>query len=281
MNLKINATTSKRILSALKEDLGKLGDITSKSVVPKNLQGAAHVVVNAPGVMAGGSVFEKVFYHVDKKVVVELLVQDGERIKPEQRIATVRGNLRSILAGERTALNLLTHLSGVASLTRRFVDIVEPHGVTILDTRKTTPLWRNLEKHAVACGGGQNHRIGLYDMILIKDNHIAAVGSITEAIRAAKEGLRGKEIRIEVETTTVEQAGQAAEEGVDVIMLDNMTPGEIRDAMEVIGGAAEVEVSGGVNLENVHAYAETGIDFISIGALTHSADVLDMSLEFS
>lgn len=279
MNLKIDAKVRSRIKSALQEDLDKAGDITSQWTIPEQMHGSGQVLSRASGVVCGVTVFEKVFAYLDKTVETEIAVKDGERVKPDQVVATVSGSLRSILAGERTALNYLTHLSGIATLTRRFVDLVTPFNVAILDTRKTTPLLRSLEKHAVLCGGGKNHRMGLYDMVLIKDNHVAAVGGVRQAIRAAKASRGSKDIRIEIEVSTIQEAQMAAEEGVDIIMLDNMTPAIVRDAVEVIAGMAEIEVSGGITLENVQDYAATGVDCISIGALTHSAHTLDMSLE--
>jgi len=281
MNLTIDPKIRRRIQAALQEDLDKAGDLTSLWTVPEKAQGKGVVISRGAGVVAGMPIFEKVFAYLDKCVETTVHVPDGERVKHDQLIATVTGPLRSILAGERTALNFITHLSGIASATRRFVDVVGHLGVSVLDTRKTTPMLRSLEKYAVLCGGGKNHRMGLYDMILIKDNHIAAVGGVRKAIRAAKEARGDKSIRIEVEVTTVEEARIAAEEKVDVIMLDNMTPAIVRDAVAVIAGTSDIEVSGGITLENAQDYAETGIDFISVGSLTHSAHALDMSLEIT
>lgn len=278
MQIQIDAKIRGRIQSALREDLGKEGDLTSLWTIPKAAKGRGEVVAKAAGVISGGQIFEKSFYYLDKFTEVQIEVPDGDRVKSGQTVATVAGSLRSILSSERVALNFLCHLSGIATLTRKFVDIVEPLGVEILDTRKTLPLWRTVEKYAVRCGGGRNHRIGLYDMVLIKDNHIAAAGGLKQAIEAAKKARKKREIKIEVEVVSVEQASVAAELGVDIIMLDNMTPTECRDAVGVIAGEAEIEISGGINLENVHDYAETGIDFISIGSLTHSAGALDLSL---
>ncbi|HNT34865.1 MAG TPA: carboxylating nicotinate-nucleotide diphosphorylase [bacterium] len=279
MNLKIDAKIRSRIKAALQEDLGKSGDITSLWTIPDQMHGKAEIISRTSGVVCGVTVVEKVFACLDKSVETDFSVSDGDRVKSEQVVATISGSMRSILAGERTALNYLTHLSGIASLTRRFVDLASPFGVSVLDTRKTTPLLRTLEKHAVVCGGGKNHRMGLYDMVLIKDNHIAAVGGVRQAIRAAKASRENEDIQIEVEVSTIQEARIAAEEGVDIILLDNMTPAIVRDAVEVIAGMAEVEVSGGITLENVHDYAITGIDRVSIGSLTHSVHALDMSLE--
>ena len=278
MQLRINPKISRRIQLAIKEDLNDKGDLTSQWTLPADHKTSAQVVSHAAGVIAGGQAFLKVFHYLDRQVEVSLLVSDGERVKQGQVVATLSGPTRSILAGERTALNFLCWLSGIATLTRRFVDIAEPLKVQILDTRKTTPLWRSLEKYAVLCGGGRNHRFGLFDRVLVKDNHLQAVGNIRRAIRKAKEARDDTDIQIEVEVENVEQAREAAQEGVDIIMLDNMTPAEVRDAAVAIAGAAEIEVSGGVTLDNVHDYAETGVDYISIGSLTHSPTILNMSL---
>jgi nicotinate-nucleotide pyrophosphorylase (carboxylating) len=235
-------------------------------------------VTRAPGVVAGLDAVEAVFRVLDPDVEIERLAEDGDVLSTPAPVARVSGSLRAILTGERTALNLLGRLSGIATATRRYVDAVEGTGVAILDTRKTTPGLRVLEKQAVAAGGGRNHRFGLDDGVLVKDNHLAATGSI----RAAVERLRTvTDLPIEVECDTLEQLQEALAAGADAILLDNMSLDELRQAVGVTDGRARLEASGGVTLETVRAIAETGVDEISVGALTHSAPALDVSLELT
>ena len=262
---------------ALAEDVGA-GDVTTDATVTEAATGTAVLVTRMPGVVAGLDAAAAVFRALDPELELERLVEEGEVLAGPAQVARVRGSLRAILTGERTALNLLARLSGVATLTRRYVDAVAGTGVAILDTRKTTPGLRTLEKHAVAVGGGRNHRFGLYDGVLVKDNHLAAAGSV----RAAVERLRvATDLPIEVECDTLGQVAEALDAGADAILLDNMTLDELREAVALAGGRARLEASGGVTLETVRAIAETGVDEISIGALTHSAPALDVSLELT
>jgi nicotinate-nucleotide pyrophosphorylase (carboxylating) len=265
------------VRASLAEDLGS-GDVTTDATVDEAATGTAVLVTRAPGVIAGLDAVEAVFRALDPDVEVERLAEDGDVLHGAAPVVRVNGSLRAILTGERTALNLLGRLSGIATATRRYVDAVEGTGVAILDTRKTTPGLRALEKQAVAAGGGRNHRFGLDDGVLVKDNHLAAMGSI----RSAVERLRTvTDLAIEVECDTLEQLQDALAVGADAILLDNMSLEELRRAVAVTDGRARLEASGGVTLETVRAIAETGVDEISVGALTHSAPALDVSLELT
>lgn len=278
MAVTARADALERIVRAsLAEDLGR-GDVTTDATVDEAATGTAVLVARAPGVVAGLDAVEAVFRVLDPGVEVERLAEDGDVLEAAAPVARVSGSLRAILTGERTALNLLGRLSGIATATRRYVDAVEGTGVAILDTRKTTPGLRALEKQAVAVGGGRNHRFGLDDGVLVKDNHLAATGSI----RVAVERLRTvTDLPIEVECDTLEQLQDALDAGADAILLDNMSLDELRRAVALTDGRARLEASGGVTLETVRAIAETGVDEISVGALTHSAPVLDVSLELT
>ena len=259
---------------ALEEDLGA-GDLTTEGVIPADATCDAELLVKEPGVVCGLQVAEAVFRVLDPSVTFEAAVDDGARLEAPARIASLAGPARPILTGERTALNFLGRLSGIATLTRQFVDAVEGTGAGVLDTRKTTPRLRALEKYAVRCGGGQNHRFGLYDGILVKDNHLAVAGSIREAVARAKRD----EIPVQVEAETLDDVRHALEAGADSILLDNFRPAELVRAVELVGGRVRLEASGGVSLETIREIAGTGVDFVSIGALTHSARSLDVSLE--
>ena len=274
--LLLGPDTLERVVSAaLAEDVGE-GDVTTEATVDPDALGTAELFVKEPGVVCGLEVAEAVFRTLDPDLRCAPLVEEGAVVGSPGAVALVTGPERAILTGERTALNFLGRLSGVATLTRRYVDAVSGTGVAILDTRKTTPGLRLLEKHAVVCGGGRNHRFGLDDGILVKDNHLRAAGSI----RAAVESLRATtDLSIEVECDTLEQVSEALEAQADAILLDNMTLDELRAAVALAAGRARLEASGGVTLENVRAIAETGVDEISVGALTHSARSLDVSLE--
>ncbi|HAF69838.1 MAG: Nicotinate-nucleotide pyrophosphorylase [Acetothermia bacterium 64_32] len=261
---------------ALAEDVGE-GDVTTLTTVPEGREGKGEIIANAHGIVCGLPIVAEVFRKVDKTIQVKSLTTDGEPVAPGAVVAEVSGPLRGILTAERTALNFLTHLSGIATLTARFVDLVAPYRAVILDTRKTTPGWRALEKYAVRCGGGRNHRMGLYDMVLIKDNHIAACGSLAEAVRRVQAS--GVSVPIEVEVRTLAELEEALSLGVDRILLDNMDIPTLREAVARARGKVELEASGGVTLENVAEIAACGVDYISIGALTHSAQALDFSLE--
>lgn len=267
---------------ALAEDLGDTGDVTSKATIPEDSQGKAVFVARAPGVLAGLEVAKRVCQRVDPKLVFLPSFVDGDPLKKCDSIATVEGPMRSILSAERTALNFLQRLCGVATLTREFVEAVAGLPARILDTRKTTPGWRLLEKYAVRMGGGTNHRVGLFDMVLIKDNHLAAVmGDITAAIRHAREQF--PKLPVECEVESLQQLGVALAAKPDIVLLDNMTVEQMREAVSRRNSDAPsvlLEASGGVNLQTVRAIAETGVDRISVGALTHSAKALDIALDY-
>lgn len=267
---------------ALAEDLGP-GDATAEAIVPEDARGEGVILAKAGGVLSGLPIAGEVFRRVEPKIQFAPEAQDGEPVAPGELVARLSGPLRGILTGERVALNFLCRLSGIATLTSRYVDAVAPYRAVILDTRKTTPGWRALEKYAVRCGGGRNHRMGLYDMVLIKDNHIAATGSITAAVERARAA--GVRLPIEVEVRTLEELEEALSLGVDRILLDNMDLATLRGAVaraKTAGARRAVprlEASGGISLENVAEVAATGVDYISVGALTHSAPALDLSLE--
>jgi len=271
-------TLERAVLAALAEDLGA-GDVTTEATVPEHAVGTGELLVKESGVVCGLRVAESTFRALDPEIRFEALTSDGKNVsEPPSIVARVTGSERAILTGERVALNFLGRLSGIATLTRRYVDAIDGTGVAVLDTRKTTPGLRALEKHAVACGGGHNHRFGLDDAVLIKDNHLRAAGSITEAVRLVRVTT---DLPIEVECETRAQVGEALELGVDAILLDNMTLAELREAVSLTAGRARLEASGGVNLDTIRAIAETGVDEISVGALTHSARSLDVSLELT
>ncbi len=266
-----------QIRAWLAEDIGH-GDLTTRLVTPPGARAIAVVLAREAGVLCGLPVASLVFAELDPACTVEALVAEGEPVQPDQVVARVRGTLASILSAERLALNLLQRLSGIATLTRRYVEAVAGTGVAILDTRKTTPGLRALEKYAVRVGGGRNHRFGLFDGILIKDNHIRAAGGVAAAVQRAR-ARAPHPLRIEVEVTTLAELEEAIAAGADWVLLDNMDLESIRTAVERAAGRVKLEVSGGVTLERVRAIAETGVDAISVGALTHSARALDLSLE--
>jgi nicotinate-nucleotide pyrophosphorylase (carboxylating) len=267
---------------ALTEDIGD-GDVTTLATVPENAVSVAAMRARDSLVLAGLAFAEAAFRELSTEVKIEAFIKDGQRVGDGETLLKISGPSRAILSAERVALNFVQRLSGIATLTAQFVDAVKVTHTQILDTRKTTPGWRRFEKYAVACGGGRNHRIGLYDMVLIKDNHLAALrGEKPNAIGAAVARAREKfsKLKIEVEADTLEQVEQAAEAGADFILLDNMNPIQLRLAVQKVRGRAQTEASGGVNLANVHAIAEAGVDFISVGALTHSARAVDIGLDF-
>lgn len=271
----------KIIDSALAEDVSK-GDVTSETLIPAELRGKASLLAKAQGIVAGTEVASRVFQRVDPSLQIEVLIQDGAKIKPGDIIVTVSGKVSSILKAERTALNFLQRLSGIATLTARYVAEVKGLAARILDTRKTTPGLRILEKYAVRVGGGQNHRLHLGDMMLIKDNHLSALRATGMSLKdivavAKKKAPRG--IKVEVEVSNAQEAREAVAGGADIIMLDNMSPEEMRRVVSQVPDPIKTEASGGINLDNVRAVAESGVDFISIGALTHSAPTLDINLE--
>ncbi len=269
------------ITLALAEDLGDLGDVTSAAIF-KNERGKAVIKSKAAGVLAGAYLLEPLFRHIDPDLSVETITHDGEALEPETRICLLEGRLRSILAGERLALNFLQRLSGIATQTRQLTTLIEGAHAQLLDTRKTTPLLRSLEKKAVLAGGGANHRYGLYDMILIKDTHVKAAGGVGNAIRKTR-AYRASfpELAIEAEVQTLDEFYEAIEQRPDRIMLDNMNFETMRTCVEHVrqnGLAVELEASGNVTAETIRNIAETGVDYISVGAITHSVAALDIHL---
>ena len=263
---------------ALKEDLG-FGDITSDLIISEKQKGKGFIIAKEKGIIAGLEVAKSVFEEVDAGLMFKFLISDGDKVRPGLKVALIQGKTKSILAGERTALNFLQRLSGIATLTNKFVRKTEGTSTKILDTRKTTPGLRFLERDAVKKGGGENHRQGLYDMILIKDNHIQAAGSISSAIKKALRNRRG--LKIEVETKNLKEIKEALNFKIDRIMLDNFKPENLKKAVKLIRSKnkkVEIEASGRVNLKNVRKIALSGVDYISVGALTHSARALDFSL---
>jgi nicotinate-nucleotide pyrophosphorylase (carboxylating) len=277
------AETLALIDAALAEDVGA-GDFTSLWTVPASRRAHAQIVLKAAeGVVSGCDLAVEVFRRVDPALAVEVVAGDGSAIVRGDVVLRLDGAARSILTAERTALNFLQRLSGVATLTRVYVRAITGTGARVIDTRKTTPGMRRLEKAAVVAGGGANHRVGLFDMVMIKDNHIAAAGSITAAVHAVRAHNHAG-LRVEVETTSLGEVREALAAGVDRVMFDNMTPGMMREAVALVRSAdprPETEASGGITLETIRHYAETGVDFISVGALTHSAPALDLSLRLS
>jgi nicotinate-nucleotide pyrophosphorylase (carboxylating) len=264
--------------SALEEDLGRAGDVTTQAIIPAAAIATAKIVAREGGTIAGLPLARESFRLLDKDVRFEALVADGDRIAKDDIVARVSGAARAILSAERVALNFLGRLSGVASLTARYAERVAHTKAKICDTRKTTPGLRAFEKYAVRCGGGANHRFGLDDAVLIKDNHIAVAGGITAALRAAKSHV-GHLVKIEIEVDTLAQLREVLAEGADAVLLDNMSVAQLREAVALVDGRLLCEASGGVILENVMQVAETGVDLISVGALTHSARVLDLGLD--
>lgn len=270
------------VKSALAEDIGH-GDATTLATVPKNLKSIAFMRARTNLVAAGIALAETAFRELSSKVRIEKFVRDGQKVAAGKTILKISGPARAILSAERVALNYIQRLSGIATFTSQFVHAVRPARTKIIDTRKTTPGWRRFEKYAVVCGGGQNHRVGLFDMILIKDNHLVALRhEKPNAIAAAVARARKKfpKLKIEVEADNLAQVAQAADAGVDVILLDNMDLKRMRTAVKIVRGRAKLEASGGVNLKTVRAIARTGVDFISVGALTHSAHAADIGLDF-
>ncbi|WP_420470931.1 carboxylating nicotinate-nucleotide diphosphorylase [Brevundimonas sp. FT23042] len=266
------------VRAALVEDLGRAGDVTARACIPEGARMRAVFAARKPGVLAGIDCVRLAVLAMDPQASVTLRLRDGDRFEAEAVLAEVEADARAFLSAERTALNLLGRLSGIATLTDAYVRAVEGTGARIADTRKTTPGLRALEKHAVLCGGGLNHRFGLDDAILIKDNHVAVCGGVGEAVRRAR-AAAGHLMKIEVEVDGLDQLGEALAEGPDVIMLDNFSLADLREAVARVAGAVTLEASGGVNLETVRAIAETGVDVISVGALTHSAASLDIGLD--
>ena len=271
------ALTTNYIKFALEEDIGT-GDVTTDTIVPADATLRGRIVAKQDGVVAGLDVAKEVFLTLNKSVKFLAKAEDGSKVTRRDVLADVEGPARALLTAERTALNFLGRMSGIATLTRKFVDAVESTRATIIDTRKTAPGLRTTDKLAVRLGGGQNHRTGLFDMVLIKDNHIDFAGSITQAVERVRTSQT--KLEIEVETRTLDDVREALGLNVDRILLDNMSPAMMREAVAICGGRAKLEASGNVTLDNVLEVAKTGVDYISVGALTHSPVVFDVSLEF-
>ncbi len=277
LNTSLHPDILATIRRALEEDIGP-GDVTTESIVPAGAGMRGHIVARQDGVVAGLDVARAVYQMVDERVVFTAQIDEGARVKRGQTLAIVSGPARSLLTAERTALNFLGRMSGIATLTRQFVDAVAGTGAIILDTRKTAPGLRMADKLAVRRGGGQNHRLGLYDMVLIKDNHIDFAGSLTLAVQRARRA--APHLEIEVEARTLDDVREALALGVERILLDNMPPALMAEAVRLVAGRARLEASGNVSLDNVRQIAETGVDFISVGALTHSAGVFDVAFDY-
>ena len=269
------------IRAALEEDLGE-GDHSSLSCIPKDVESQARLLIKDQGLIAGISLAEMIFHHLDPDLQIEMMIEDGQQVTPGDTGLVVRGRAQSILSAERLVLNCMQRMSGIATYTNHLATLINGTGAKLLDTRKTTPNFRMLEKWAVAIGGGVNHRFGLYDMIILKDNHIDFAGGIGKAIENCKDYLakNGLDLKIEVETRNMTEVKEVIKtRGVDRIMLDNMTPAMMKEAVGIIGGQYETEASGGITEASIREVAETGVDFISVGALTHSIKSLDISLK--
>lgn len=265
------------ILAALREDI-PWEDVSANAAVPAGVRGHADLIAKAPGVLAGLGVFARTFELLDPQAQIVCACRDGDEVEKGTRVAEITGDMRAILSGERTALNFLQRMSGIATYTRQTARLLEGTGTRLLDTRKTTPLLRSFEKYAVTVGGGSNHRFNLSDGVLLKDNHIGAAGGVRAAIERAR-AYAPFVRKIEIEVETLEQLREALDAGADIVMLDNMPPERLEQAVAMAKGRAETEISGNVTRENVARYAALGVDYISSGALTHSAPVLDLSLK--
>ncbi|MDE6558185.1 MAG: carboxylating nicotinate-nucleotide diphosphorylase [Clostridia bacterium] len=265
------------IKQALEEDIGN-EDVTTNSVMPEYKRGRVKLICKQDGVICGLNVFERVFKLLDEHTIVEIFVKDGDEVKKGQRIAMISGDIRVLLSGERVALNFLQRMSGIATYTRTVVNLLKGCKTKLLDTRKTTPNMRVFEKYAVRCGGGNNHRYNLSDGVLLKDNHIGAAGGVKKAVEMAR-AYAPFVRKIEVEVENLDMCREALDAGADIIMLDNMSVEDMKTAVKMIGGKALTECSGNVTLENIERVKETGVDFVSSGALTHSAPILDLSLK--
>lgn len=276
-NITMTLNADELILQALREDISS-EDVTTNAVMPKAKKGEAQLICKQDGVLAGLSVFQRVFELLDETVLVEFHFSDGDKVKKGDLIGTVTGDIRAVLSGERTALNYLQRMSGIATYTSSIAELLKGSKVKLLDTRKTTPNMRIFEKYSVKVGGGYNHRYNLSDGVLLKDNHIGAAGGVKEAVLMAKEYAPFVR-KIEIECETVEMVQEAVEAGADIIMLDNMTVEEMEKAIAYVDGRAEIECSGNVTKENIERYISLGVDYISSGALTHSAPIMDISLK--
>jgi nicotinate-nucleotide pyrophosphorylase (carboxylating) len=264
---------------ALEEDLGRAGDITSAATIPDAREATARLAARKPGVLAGLACAAEAFHQIDPAVQIRALKRDGDRLQAGETVAEITGDARAILSAERTALNFVTHLSGIATLTAAFVDKVKHTNAKIICTRKTLPGLRALEKYAVRCGGGMNHRFGLDDAVLIKDNHVAVAGGVAAALKAARASV-GHLVKVQIEVDSLDQLAEVLKTGgADSALLDNMDAATMKRAVDMVSGKIALEASGGVNLDTVAAIAETGVDMISAGALTHSAPALDLGLD--
>lgn len=276
----LNALIIEKVVrAALEEDIGRAGDVTSVATIPNDMQARCVMAPRKSGTIAGLAAAEAAFRLVDPDVRFEFLAEDGEEFPvPRTPVARISGNARAILTAERTALNFVSHMSGIATQTAKYVDLVQHTNAKICCTRKTTPNLRAFEKYAIRCGGGMNHRFGLDDAFLIKDNHIAVCGGIKEALRACK-AHAGHLVKIEIEVDGLDQLAEVIAEGADVVLFDNMSPEEMAEGVKMIGGKMQTEASGGIDIESVKAVAESGVDMISSGALTHSSPILDLGLD--
>ncbi|MCR5202718.1 MAG: carboxylating nicotinate-nucleotide diphosphorylase [Lachnospiraceae bacterium] len=275
IRFKVNA--DELIMMALKEDITS-EDISTNAVMPDSKIGTVDLIAKEDGIICGLNVYERVFYLLDEKTETKLFVKDGDRVKAGDLMATVTGDIRVLLSGERTALNYLQRMSGIATYTSKLVKLLEGTGIRLLDTRKTTPNMRIFEKYAVKMGGGNNHRYNLSDAVMLKDNHIGAAGGVKEAIKLAKD-YASFVCKIEVEVENMDMVKDAVEAGADIIMLDNMSPEAMKEAVSYIDGRALTECSGNVTAENIEKIKDTGVNFVSSGALTHSAPILDISMK--
>ncbi len=275
ITMKLNA--DELIMMALREDISS-EDVTTNSVMPEATEGEVELICKQDGIICGMDVYERVFKLLDENTTVEKYVKDGDEVKKGQLMAKVKGDIRVLLSGERVALNYLQRMSGIATYTNQVASLLKGSKTVLLDTRKTTPNMRIFEKYAVKCGGGQNHRYNLSDGILLKDNHIGAAGSITKAIEMAK-AYAPFVRKIEIETETLDQVKEAVEAGADIIMLDNMDVATMKEAVNIIAGRAKTECSGNVTKENISNIIDSGVDYVSSGALTHSAPILDISMK--
>jgi nicotinate-nucleotide pyrophosphorylase (carboxylating) len=279
MDIQVSPQIERLIRDALDEDIGA-GDLATMATIAAELQGTGLFRAKKDGVVAGLVLLPRIFYFIDHNVAVRLLTKDGAPVNQGTVVAEAVGPVRALLLSERTALNFLQRLSGTATLTRKYVDAIKDFPCKVLDTRKTTPGLRTLEKYAVRLGGGMNHRIGLYDAALVKDNHIEATGSIADAVKAVRRHAPFM-AKVEVETSNMKQVQEAVDAGADVIMLDNMTIAQMTEAVKLVNKRAWVEASGGITLETIRQVAATGVDFISSGALTHSAPVVDFNMKIT